>query len=271
MKSRIKSHLLTKDQDALILGRANNHSGYINKSAINKLQSIPWELNIDILDDLHDSLKPSDEPLSPLEQKEREKSYTLRERETIDVIDYLLENGNKFYFGWKYCKRGRMYSQGYHINPQGNEYRKAMLSFHDKHALDTEGVYYLIMDIANTMGYDKASWFTRRVKAKAIIADIFEDEATISEKTAQYSAKADDSLLFIKAIKAYHNGVILGKPIGHNMGFDATASGLQIMSAMSGCATTARHSNVHAMVSRTYTDEAQQRLEELEAELASLK
>jgi len=47
-------------------------------------------------------------------------------------------------------------------------------------------------------------------------------------------------------------------------------SGLQFMSAMSGCITTAQNSNVHAKIVRTYTDEVADRLAELEAELASL-
>jgi len=48
--------------------------------------------------------------------------------ETKKVVDYLMENGNEFYFKWKYCHRGRMYPSGYHINPQGTEYKKAMLN-----------------------------------------------------------------------------------------------------------------------------------------------
>lgn len=112
MKSRVKSHLLTHDRDNIILGRGNNIGQYVNKNAINKLQSVPWEINIDILHLLEDTLKPSDEPLTPLEESNRIKSYKLRDKETDLVIDYLLENGNKFYFGWKYDKRGRSYSQG---------------------------------------------------------------------------------------------------------------------------------------------------------------
>ena len=267
---RVTSHLLTKDKDSLILGRGNNVGQHVNTNTINKLQSIPWSINENILHLLSDTLKPSDEPLTALEEKERIKAYNIRDKETDNVIDYLLENGNYFYFGWKYDKRGRSYSSGYHCNPQGNEYRKAMLSFADKELLTTEGIKYLKIDIANQMGYDKETWFHRITKANGIINNIFNNDLPWEDMVQQYALEADAPLLFIKAIYAYHEGVILGKPIGHNTGLDATASGIQWLSALSGCATSAQNSNVHAKVECTYTDEAQARLAELEEELASL-
>ena len=40
--------------------------------------------------------------------------------------------GNHFYLTHRYDKRGRTYAQGYYINPQGNEWNKAVLEFADK-------------------------------------------------------------------------------------------------------------------------------------------
>jgi len=222
---RIVSHLLTKDKDTLVLGRGNFVGQRVNKNAINKLQAIPWELNENILHLLTDTLKPSSKPLSAIEEKERVKSYKLRDKETNNVIDYLLENGNKFYFGWKYDKRGRMYSQGYHCNIQGNEYRKAMLSFSDKELLTSEGMTYLKIDIANCLGYDKDVWFKRITEANKVIKEIFINNEINEEALNKYIAIADTPQLLIKAIYAWYEGVIKGNPIGHNMGLDATASG----------------------------------------------
>ena len=78
-------------------------------------------------------------------------------------------------------------------------------------------------------------------------------------------------MLFRKAINAWRVGVHLGEPIGHNMGFDATASGIQIMSVMAGCTIGAQHSNVLPHKVRTMTDEATAELVRLEAELANLE
>lgn len=269
-KQPIKSHLLTKERDSLVLGRGNDINQQINKDVINILQSVAWELNEDILDDLHDVLKPADEPLTAFELKDRREAFRVRDIETSNVIQYLLDNGNKFYFGWKYDKRGRSYSQGYHINPQGNQYRKAMLQFADKEVLTEDGKQHLLMDIANTFGYDKLTWFKRSMKANAIVKDIFSDMRSYSRKLNEYCLEADDSMLFRKAINAWKRGVKEGQPIGHNMGYDGTASGLQFMGAMAGCPVTARNSNVHAKVERTMKEEAQIELDKLEAELASL-
>lgn len=270
-RAPIKSHLLTKEHDSLILGKGNNVNQHISKEAINALQSVAWELNVDILDDLRDVLKDSDEALSTYELQDRVKAFNLRDVETDNVIQYLLDNGNTFFFGWKYDKRGRSYSQGYHVNPQGNEYRKAMLQFSNKKMLTDAGRKHLLHDIANTFGYDKLTWLQRRIKANQIVADIFSDTLTYKDRLEDYIAEAGDKMLFRKAINAYYNGVILELPIGHNMGYDGTASGLQFMSAMSGCAITARNCNVHPKRVRTMSSDAQTRIEQLEKELAEME
>ena len=169
----IKSHLLTKEKDSLILGRGNDVHQRINKDVINTLQSVAWEINLDILDNIHDVLKPSNEVLTAFEETDRLNAFNVREAETHNVIQYLLDNGNRFFFGWKYDKRGRSYSQGYHINPQGNQYRKAMLQFSDKEVLTEEGREYLMYDIANTYGFDKEVWAKRWLEAHKMIKDIF--------------------------------------------------------------------------------------------------
>ena len=54
------------------------------------------------------------------------------------------------------------------------------------------------------------------------------------------------------------------------MGLDATASGIQIMSALSADMIGARNSNICPKVVIEMNDDAAERLAELEAELASL-
>lgn len=155
-----------------------------------------------------------------------------------------------------------------------------MLSFANKELLTTEGIYYLKIDIANCMGYDKETWTTRVFKANAIVKDVFyktikdtdyvRDFHSIENRIIGRSKYASAPLLFIKAMFAYHKGVVLGEPIGHDMGLDSTASGLQFLGALSGCTTTASNCNIHAKIERKYTDEVAEKLAELEAELASL-
>jgi len=108
----IKSHLLTKEQDSPILGKGNDRGQHINTNFLNTLQAVEWEIDESTLLFIKDTLKAPDEDLTPLEVAEREKGFTHLQRETDVVIDYLLENGNSFFFGWKYDKRSRSYSQG---------------------------------------------------------------------------------------------------------------------------------------------------------------
>lgn len=41
-----------------------------------------------------------------------------------------------FYLTWKYDKRGRSYSQGYHINIQSNDYGKSLINFSHKEIIE---------------------------------------------------------------------------------------------------------------------------------------
>jgi DNA-directed RNA polymerase len=51
-------------------------------------------------------------------------------------MDLMFTAGNRFYMTHKYDKRGRTYSQGYHINPQGNDWNKAVIEFADKEVIN---------------------------------------------------------------------------------------------------------------------------------------
>ena len=200
---------LTNDSASLILGRGNDVGQRINKKFLNTIQAIPFSLNTDMVELLRDKLKPAEEKLTWSEEKDRQRGFAALVQETDATIDYLLENGNKFWFTWRYDKRGRSYSQGYHINPQGNSYRKAILEFHNKEVLTTEGIKWLKIDIANCYGYDKDVWFKRIMGSNKLTNDIFSDLDTWKEKALEHSADADAPELFLKAIYAFYKGVIL--------------------------------------------------------------
>ncbi len=258
------------DNSSIILGRGNDVGQKVNIEVLNKLQAIPFSLDLDMVELLSDTMKVPEEGTPWYEVKERERAFQQLQSETNGVIDYLLENSNKFWFTWKYDKRGRIYSQGYHINPQGNAYRKALIDFAEPELLTIKGKRWLVIDIANCFGYDKDSWLKRTVEGNKMVKDIFKDLRSWKRKAREYSQNADSPELFLKAIYAYHKGVIKEEPIGHMMGLDATSSGIQITSAMAGCTTGARNSNLNNKVEVTMTEEAQAQLAELEAELASL-
>lgn len=63
-------------------------------------------------------------------------------RKSTALYDLMIEEGNKFYLTHKVDKRGRIYSQGYHINPQGTSFKKAVVELHRKEKVDVpEGFF----------------------------------------------------------------------------------------------------------------------------------
>lgn len=94
------------------------------------------------------------------------------------------------------------------------------------------GLDMLKIDLANCYGLDKETWIDRLIWAE-----------THKDHLRDLISKAEDKLLFEKAIYAYED-TINGIPSGHNMFLDATASGLQIFAALTGCLDTARQVNM---------------------------
>ena len=56
---------------------------------------------------------------------------------TVDVMDYLLQFSNTMYLTHRYDRRGRCYASGYHVNTQGDDYRKAVIQFANKEKVDS--------------------------------------------------------------------------------------------------------------------------------------
>ena len=82
---------------------------------------------------------------------------------------------------------------------------------------------YLCIDIANCFGKDK--WlFEQRIQW---VKDNYPILETLTDD-------AEDKPLYIKAVKALRE-TMKGNPIGHLVALDATCSGIQIMSAITGC------------------------------------
>jgi hypothetical protein len=107
-------------QESCILGQHNHHKEKQSLDCLNILQSIKWELDPEIL-----QLK--EKPNKTLDTPEKSMQFDLMKTTSSRV--YKEYTDIPFYFMWKFDKRGRMYSSGYHINFQSTDYKKALLSF----------------------------------------------------------------------------------------------------------------------------------------------
>ncbi|PPB54641.1 DNA-directed RNA polymerase [Campylobacter hyointestinalis] len=201
--------------NAILGTRINNHNEYLNLEVLNILGKVKYK-HINAITDIPE--KPSSEW-----SNDAVELFNKEQKTTRFVLDLLRDK--EFQFVWQYDKRGRAYSKGYHTNVQGNSYRKASLEFAKKEILTPRGIHWLKVDIANNYGLDKEQ-FNDRVKWVDNNID------SILENIDPYLTRADEPLLFKRAILAYKDGVIEGKPIGHICQLDATCSGPQIMSTI---------------------------------------
>lgn len=118
---------LTQKQ-SIILGKQNHHDNFLALDAINIANSIALSLDRNMLRFNEVAKKPLDTP---------EKVANHRRMVNASKVVYkeLITAGNKFYLTWRPDKRGRIYSQGYHVNLQSTSYKKAIINLHEKHLI----------------------------------------------------------------------------------------------------------------------------------------
>ena len=116
--------------DSLILGSGNHHEGDLCLDVINLQNNIPLKLNIEFLKE--QEMLPNFKIVTP-EQREQWEAF----KHASHRIWLLIYNqGNKFYLTNKVDKRGRLYSVGYHIQTQGNQFQKAMIELADDEVVE---------------------------------------------------------------------------------------------------------------------------------------
>ncbi len=84
------------------------------------------------------------------------------------------------------------------------------------------GKQYLMIDIANSFGLEKAKWQER--------LDWFDQH---KDHLNEMLPKAADPAMYFAGVQAWE-AVKAGQPIGYPISLDATSSGLQILAALTG-------------------------------------
>lgn len=133
VKSTRDSGYLTKQRFALLKSK-HQHNYPVNLEAINKFNQTPLTLDIDFLKAVEDSIDMGVGDTVDVEK--REKAFKKYQMETNEVCMDIVRAGNEFFETHFWCGRGRTYSRGYHINSQGNSYRKAMINFAEAAPMD---------------------------------------------------------------------------------------------------------------------------------------
>nr|DAP91115.1 MAG TPA: DNA directed RNA polymerase [Caudoviricetes sp.] len=204
---------------AILGDRYNKHDNPINLHVLNLLQDVSYRLDSTITkeDDVLD--------IDSIDPKSREQAQANFNQALQENRYVYTEMGNKpFHFVFQYDKRGRIYSKGYHINIQGNSYRKAMLKFANAEKLTEEGWKWLKIDLANHYGLDKSTWQER-------LDFIDENIDSMLTNPDEWIFKAEEPLLFKSALNSYQMSLITGTS-DQIVRLDATCSGPQLMSVV---------------------------------------
>jgi len=129
--------------DSLILGSGNHHDGDICLDVLNAMNTVAFKLDLDFLckveeepgditvDAIKEAAAKKGKPLTDAQAKERVREalegWARFKKQSYRFYSLMQQQGNRFYFNNKVDKRGRIYSCGYHINPQGSPFKKAQL------------------------------------------------------------------------------------------------------------------------------------------------
>lgn len=134
------SGYITIRTDSLIL-KNNHHDGDICPDSLNRFNKIPLRLNIQIATKVNNSWKNLDCPKEDEtfeDYQKRVKAFDRYQKDAAFTMSLINEMGNRFYMTHKVDKRGRTYAQGYHINPQGNCWNKAVIELADPEIINME-------------------------------------------------------------------------------------------------------------------------------------
>lgn len=132
--------------DSVILGfKENQHNNPLALDVINTLNNTQYELSDYTLDNFtkpwhRDELDTDELALLSADEQNgyfKEASTFAQYQEQFNVMTGHLKD-QTVYFTHKYDKRGRVYSQGYHYNPQGTSFFKACLNLKAKETVTGE-------------------------------------------------------------------------------------------------------------------------------------
>ena len=128
--SNHSSGYLTK-KDSVILGKGNHHEQPLALDVLNILNSIKLSLDVSALEyeeEYKELSEAKKRGLTKVSLTQRKANHTLMAETSVEIYNAMLDRGNEFYITWKYDKRGRVYSAGYHINIQSTDYKKSLIN-----------------------------------------------------------------------------------------------------------------------------------------------
>ena len=220
---------------------------------INEHQSIPYRINKDLLDVYRQSL---DDSLFTFDDKtfemEVQKEGLERERDKVLEIAESVEDLDRFWEYMFYDYRGRLYPSTVYLSHAGSKLSKSLYLYADAKPLTMEGYFWLLVHCANTWGEDKSSLDDRYDFADANLDTwLTWAKDPVNNKGWQEADSPFEFLAAIMEVQKSHEfeGGPYSYPSGLAVAWDASCSGLQVLSALS------RDENSGKLCNLTATDE----------------
>lgn len=136
------SGYITQRGESLILSHyENHHDDDICLDVLNILNANEYSLDIDVLSSRNDKWvkqELTDSEFNKLNHEQKleyslsKEQWSLFLEQSYKLKTMMLFHGNTFYFQHKVDKRGRIYTSGYHISPQGTSFKKALINLKKK-------------------------------------------------------------------------------------------------------------------------------------------
>ena len=201
---------------------------------INKAQSTAYKINTDVLDILLQCKE--DEILSFRKKKTTEEQFIGLKREQTAILDGAVGVGDRTFWQHMFFDfRGRLYSSLIYLSPQGSKMSKGLFKLAEDKPIGAEGWYWLLVHTANCFGQDKLTLDGRINYANERLDEwMVWAQDPVKHKDWQES---DSPFEFLAAIMEVYKALTYkdGKynyPSGLMVSFDATCSGLQVLTAL---------------------------------------
>ena len=202
--------------------------------AINKHMGVSYVANMRLLSIYYKSLEDDIFTLAHKDLTDEQREGIEREMTTTMQIAKGTR-GRKFWQYMFYDSRGRLYSSAAYFMHQGSKLSKSLFTYSHEREITKEGWFWLMVHLANTYGFDKATIDNRAEFAEANLKEWMLIAANpIRNKKWQH---VDDPFNFLAAILVVKEAIDSGDKYSYKTGlpiaWDATCSGLQILSLLS--------------------------------------
>ncbi len=128
----------------ILLGKQSYHDFLLPLDVVNQDNAIPFSLDERMLAFEETPKKPHDSGekyesipdwAKPAYVARKTKAFNQMCAVSSEVYSMLIHHGNCFYIPNRVDERIRSYSQGYHVNHQGSEYKRGAIILHDKEVI----------------------------------------------------------------------------------------------------------------------------------------